>query len=134
MSVLHDNELLSYAVDFREKTVLLNTEYWYENINEKTTVIFKNVTAHWFIDAGEMTTIIFDICCYDVERFIRDYKPLLKERKGYGWPLSGYTDDNDLLGKLHALNQKYFSVESSCGVSGFILAEEMQLNTEAIKE
>jgi len=132
MSMLHDNELLSYSVDFKKRTIILNTEYWHEKACEKTSVTFKNVTGHYFVNAGEMNTIIFDIDCYEIEQFIKDYALMLQDRKNYCWPLC-YIDEADLIAKLHEQKQKYFYMQSSCGMCGFIIAEEMQCHTAFIK-
>ena len=127
MSEVHDNELISYTVDFRKKEMVLNTEYCMDHEIEQTKVVFTNVTAHFFEMAGELFTIIFDIECNDIKDFIEEQGELLLKYKNYGWPLCTYKKDKDLLRILMENNQKYYTLESSCGMSGFVIAENMNI-------
>lgn len=129
MSGLHDNELVSYVVDFKKKRIVFNTEYDIDDEIEQTIVIFTNVTAHFFKNAGEMANIIFDIECNDVKNFIDEQKELLQAYKNYGWPVCDYENEQELLQILMSNNQKYYVISSSCGMWGFVIAENMSIET-----
>ena len=74
---VHDNEIVSYEVDFKEKMIILRT---ISEQNEKVQVVFKDVLANFFENGGHQN-IIFDIVTDTIKDFIRENEKMLKEKK-----------------------------------------------------
>lgn len=70
-------------------------------------------------------SIIFDIEEYEAKEMIIENKELLKQEKDYLWPI-GYKDTNDLLKKLASANYKYYVIETSFGLYGWVLAQAIE--------
>lgn len=92
---VHDNLIIGYTVDFKEKKIIMNTEYWDGDYHEETTLTFNGVIAHNFKEVGESLSVIFDIEEFPIEDFITDELNLLNTFKNYAWPFS-YSDLEDL--------------------------------------
>jgi hypothetical protein len=59
---VHDNRLISYAVNEKEKTILFETVFSEKTPHEYTNIIFSDVLAYFFENHSiELGTIIFDI-------------------------------------------------------------------------
>ncbi len=119
---VHDNEIVSYEVDFKEKTIILKT---ISEENEKVKVIFKEVLANFFEEGGRQN-IIFDIVTDKIEDFIMENEKMLMEKKNSCWPMC-YDNLNELQKSLEEKKYKYFVIESSHGLSGWVLAKEMKI-------
>lgn len=100
---VHDNEIVSYEVDFKEKMIILRTV---SEQNQKVQVVFKDVLANFFENGGHQN-IIFDIVTDTIEDFIRENEKMLKEKKNMCWPMC-YTDLKELQKLLEARKYKYF--------------------------
>lgn len=119
---VHDNEIVGYEVDFKEKMITLKTV---SEENEKVQVIFKDVLANFFEEGGHQN-IIFDIVINTIEDFIRENEKMLMEKKNSCWPMC-YDNLNELQKSLEERKYKYFFIESSHGLSGWVLAKEMEI-------
>lgn len=119
---LHDSVILNYTVDFKEKTLTINTEDDNFKINE---VIFRNYLAHSFNNVV-IDNIIFDIEEVSIENFIESNKKFLEDNIKYGFP-SLHTNEG-MIGLKNALKDneyKVFEISSSLGLNGFIIAKEV---------
>lgn len=119
---VHDNEIVSYEVDFKEKEIILKT------ISEKdeiVQVLFKNVLAHFFEDGGHQN-IIFDIITNTIEDFIEENGELLEEKQQYCWPIF-FESLNELQKYLEKREYKYFILQASNGLNGWVLAKEIEI-------
>lgn len=118
---IHDSVIKSYNVDFEKNEInfkVMNFE------NKPAEIIFKGVLTHIF--KNEMpNSIIFDIEEYEAKEMIIENKELLKQEKDYLWPI-GYKDTNDLLKKLASANYKYYVIETSFGLYGWVLAQAIE--------
>jgi hypothetical protein len=128
MAEIHDNIIKSYIVDLENQKILINTVYFINSIKEITTIEFNNVMGHFFYDETK-DSIIFDINNYSIEDFIEENNEILNKRKNYGWPFY-YKDENELKSILNKNRQKYYVINSSYGMEGWILAEEMNIITK----
>jgi len=125
MSQIHDNEILSYTVDFKKKKIIFLTKYTSKTLNENTTIEFLNVTIHLFENAIE-GSIILDITKCSIKDFITNNKELLEKKKNYCWPMF-YDTESELTQKLNDKKQSYFVISSALGLCGWILAEDMKI-------
>ena len=131
MSEIHDNIIKSYFVDFENKNIVFNTIYHCNDVQETTKITFNNVIAYFF--KNELNgSIIFDIEETSLECFINDNKNILDTEKIYGWPFS-YKDEEDLIKILNKNKQKYYVINSSYGLNGWVLADEMKIDVNMIK-
>lgn len=122
---VHDNELLSYTVNCAESKITLRTAYRDREPYEYTEVLFSGVVAYHF-ESDNFSTLLFDIIEETVEAIYAEYKELFEARKNYGWPAVDYNTEQDLLAKLREQDIRGFSISSSYGMTGFVLASEMQ--------
>ena len=127
MSMVHDNLITSYCVDFEAETLVMKTFYHdhFDKNIENTDIIFTGYLTHMF---GNETkgSIIFDIEEYPLHLFLERESELLKDNKNYGWPIS-YKTESELVEFLQTHNYKIFEVASSYGLCGWVLAKEMDI-------
>ena len=94
MSMVHDNKIKGYNVDFETQILTMNTIY-YNHTNktiENTNVVFTGHLTHVFNHVAK-DNIIFDIEECPIHLFLERESELLKVNKNYGWPVS-YRDKN----------------------------------------
>ncbi len=125
MSQIHDNRILSYTVDFEKSELVINTDYFCNEIHEMTNIIFTNYLVHHF-ENEQQGSIIFDIEKYDISRFIEGNGDLIKEKKHYGWPFI-YESKKELVEKLTMSGYSYYVIDSSCGLYGWVLAKGFEI-------
>ena len=123
MLEVHDNEITCYVVDLEYQYIKIYTKY----SNEEKIIEFQNITAHSF-EGVLRGSIILDIDEYDIDFFIKENGKMLEEMKPYCFPIY-YDTENELKEKLNNSNQKYFIISSSVGLSGWILAESVKVET-----
>jgi len=125
MSMVHDNIIQSYNVDFEAETLIIKTKYHTDKILEKTTILFEGYLAHVF--ENEMKgSIIFDIQEYSLDLFLKEEFVLMRERKRFGWPIS-YETENGLIEFLQIHEYKVFEISSSYGLCGWIFAKQIDV-------
>ncbi len=120
---VHDNKILAYTVDFENKEITMKT------INIKHEIIFvkfKDVLVHYF-EMAMPDSIIFDIDEYEGRKVVKEERELLKNTKAFCWPLA-YENENDLIEKLEGY--KYYIINSSSGLTGWVLAKSIKLYKE----
>lgn len=117
---VHDNEILTYTVDFENKEITMKT------INRKHEIIFvkfKDVLVHYF-EMAMPSSIIFDIDEYEGKEVIKENKELLKNTKNFCWPVN-YETESQLIQILKGY--KYYIINSSLGLTGWVLAKTMTI-------
>ena len=127
MSMVHDNRIKGYRVDFEAQILTMNTIY-YNHANEtieNTDVVFAGYLTHVFNHVTK-DNIIFDIEEYPIHLFLEYEYELLKANKNYGWPVF-YNDENGLSEFLQSNQYKVFQISSSCGLCGWVLAKQMDI-------
>ena len=125
MSMVHDNIIMSYNVDFETETLTMKTLYHVEEVFEKTDVIFTGYLAHDF-NYEMKSSIIFDVEEYPLNLFLEHQDKLLKEKKNYGWPILYKTQD-EFVKFFQTHGYKVFDVSSSYGLCGFVFAKYMNI-------
>ncbi|GIP18156.1 hypothetical protein J40TS1_37980 [Paenibacillus montaniterrae] len=124
MSLVHDNEILSYEVDLYNTRIVLHTLYENKRLIEYTDVTFEGVLCHMF-EHQLSGSIILTINEYELDYFFRNEEnlELLSKTKNYGWPMI-YEDAVQLEQNLKQSQYKYIVIMSSYGLNGWILAKE----------
>lgn len=77
MSSVHDNEIISYNVDLKNKEISIHT---LSESGQTITIIFSGVLAHLF-ENHLSSSIIFDIEETELRHFFVDNKDLLEKQK-----------------------------------------------------
>ena len=128
LSKVHDNFILSYAVDFQEHTLKLKTQ----NANGNTILItFDGLLAHHFEHVAQ-DNILFGIDEISVEDFFANYQGLLDKTLCYGFPCCCSLDE--LHTRMHTEHLRVFVIDSSLGLNGFVLCKSIQISTTDCKQ
>ena len=128
MSMVHDNIILSYRVDFESDTLTLKTQsYLCEQTSEEIDVIFTDYLTHIFCDEIK-GSIIFDVEERSVDFFIKQERKLIENKRNYCWPIHYKADDvhAELTEFMHKSQYKAFEISSSYGLNGWVLAKQME--------
>jgi hypothetical protein len=119
---VHDNIVYAYTVDCEARRLVLHTVFRHRETNEFTDVVFREVVAHDFSNVLP-GNILFDVAESDIAKLILENKELFAESWRYGWPPVDYNGDlNVLLEALRAAAVRAYSIGSSFGLSGWVLA------------
>lgn len=124
---IHDNEIISYNVDFRKQKIIFNTLNYR---NKKVIIEFTGLLAHKF-ELEQPNSIILDIEESKVEKMIEENTELLLEMKNNCWPIF-YDNMKDLLEKLNIDKYKYYIIYSSIGLCGWIIAKNIEVKNKDI--
>jgi len=130
VSMVHDNIIKSYQVDFENKILALKTEYWSGDIHEKTDVIFTGYLTHIFHNVLEHS-VIFDIEEYALNFFLEQEQELLEKQKYYGFPII-YKTKEELIDFFQSNGYKVFSIDSSWGLYGYVIAKKIDIQVEKL--
>ena len=129
---VHDNRLLSYTVNCREREIILHTAFLDREPHEYTDVVFSGVAAYRF-EGDNFSTIIFDVSEVELEDIYTRQREVFANAKNYGWP-TPYDSAEELLRGLRAENVKGFVINSSYGLDGWVWAREMTLKLRSEAE
>ena len=116
---IHDNIIIKYYVDFENSKIIINTIN--EN-GERVDIIFENILTCAF-ENQQKNSIILDIEERTSREFINDNIELLK--RDYGWPII-FNNIEELNNTLETQKYKYYILQSSYGMYGWILATGLQ--------
>ncbi len=122
MDKFHDSKVLNYQVNFE----CLILEVYVENEqNEQRKVIFEDFFMFHFEDQLP-NSILLDIVEDDIDMFCRENNDLLEKGKDYYWGID-YDNFQQLNNHLKDNNYRYFKIQSSYGLNGWVLAKELSL-------
>ncbi len=124
MSRIHDNEIISYEVDFENRKIIMHTRYNGSDLIENIDIVFSDVLVHMFENQLE-GSIIFSIEKQEIFQFIKDNSDLLKKQKNYCWPMC-YDTIEELEERLFKEQYSYYVISSSYGLSGWIIAKNYE--------
>ncbi|MCL2851976.1 MAG: hypothetical protein FWE20_02940 [Defluviitaleaceae bacterium] len=120
MSIVHDNIIQSFSVDFENETLIIKTD--------ETDVIFTGYLTHIF-RCEVKNSIILDIEEFPLNNFIISESKSLNELKSSGWHiLSGYETESDLLNYLQINKYRAFLISASVGLNGWVLAKQTNID------
>jgi hypothetical protein len=127
---VHDNNVYGHVVinasNHRSRyTVILFTESQHRAPPEYTNVIFRNTIAHGFenIKAGN---ILFGITETTIDELYTTYEHTFTAMKEEAWPLP-FSRKQDFVLTVQAAKARAYIIESSYGLRGWILAEQMEI-------
>jgi hypothetical protein len=130
---VHDNNVYAYAVLAESRQIILHTEFNETSPAEYTDVLFSGVLAHHF-ECSLKSNILFDIDEVDLKAVLEEYAPLLQRLKNYGWPiLAQYSDLQELERILREHGTHAYLLNSSLGLSGFVLASSVEYSQRTSK-
>ena len=119
---VHDNVIYAYQVDCEGRRLILHTVFEDREPNEFTDVVFGNTIAHYF-EHVLPGNILFDIEEVEVGAFVRDREEIFVDSRRYGWPPIEFDGDiESLVASLQATSAHAYLVNSSYGMSGWVLA------------
>lgn len=118
---MHDFYVDSYVVNIKEKKLILNLSYE----KQKKKVCFTEVLTHHF-DVILQDNQILDIEERTIDNFLKYEKKMIMDLQPYLWPLP-YGTLQELRQILLENQYKYIIIYSSYGLSGWVLAKEMQV-------
>ena len=125
---LHDNRVLRYCADFEAHTLHMDTQ---SETGEKVSVRFTGLLAHWFENVVQ-DNILFGMDEITVDGFLNSTKtcwaepsltvflPVAVSRNcGSAW--------KELRKRMEREHIRVFVIDSSLGLCGFVLAQEVEL-------
>ena len=125
---IHDNLLVSYAVQCETRTITLRTEHRApEKATEFTDVIFEGVQGY-SLQNDAFGNIIFDLESVPVEQLLTAFGAEISESyRAAGSPGPWAANLDSAQEYLHQRGIKGFLLSSSYGLSGWILAKDMSV-------
>ena len=125
---IHDNLLISYEVQCEARTILLRTEHRITNQpTEFLNVIFNGVQGYRF-ENDAFGNIILGLEAISTDRFLTEYgAEILDSYKTAGSPGSWASNLEAASGFLRTQEIRGFILSSSFGLSGWILAHQMNI-------
>ena len=129
MCSVHDNQLFAYSVDGVSKRIVLHTSYHEQSPVEYTDIVFDGVLDHMFRDVL-LPSIIFDVERADTAYVLNQYLDMLAEghRRG-GWPSFYDPEVANMARKVSSEGCHLFTVTSSYGIDGWVVARSMRLKS-----
>ncbi len=124
---IHDNTIIKYSVDFENSKIIINT---INEDGERIDIIFEDILTCAF-EEQQKNSIILDIEERTSREFINDNIELLK--RDYGWPIV-YNNIEELNRIIEAQKYKYYILQSSFGLSGWVVAKTIQVKCICNKE
>jgi hypothetical protein len=122
--------MLRYSIDAKKKEIRIETEATYKQEFEQIDAIFEGVAAYHF-EGDIFRTIFFDIEENSPSSVLDQYAEVFEKRKKHGWPLGWNRKKEDFDAYTERLNLKIFTITSSYGMDGFVIAVKMR--TEGIE-
>ena len=118
---LHDNRVLRYCADFEAHPLHMDTQ---TEAGENVSVRFTGLLAHRFEDVIQ-DNILFGMDEITVDGFFEQYKDLLDRTLPYGFPACcGIEELRERMEREHI---RVFVIDSSLGLCGLVLAQEVEL-------
>ncbi len=123
---IHDNFLVSYSVHCEKAQIRFQTEFRDQDEPfEVTEVVLYGVFAYHF-EGDNLNTIIFDIKEYPVDDILKKYTSKFQQGTKYCWPETWNESMDKALNYLENRKAKAWEIESSYGMSGFIIGERIE--------
>ena len=116
-----DADIQGYCADFEAHTLHMDTQ---TEAGEKVSVRFTGLLAHWFENVIQ-DNILFGMDEISVDAFFEQYKDLLGGTISYGFPACCSIEK--LRERMDREHIRIFVIDSSLGLCGFVLAQEVEL-------
>lgn len=121
---MHDDLIVSYSVNFSDKTIIMNTVN--ETDGREGKLEFHNVLTHSFENVLDYNQIL-DVNESEIDSFMKDNMVELEKMKSFCWPID-YEDIQELKNYLRENHYKYIKIISSYGLCGWVLAEKFEIS------
>ena len=118
---LHDNRVLRYCTDFEAHTLHMDTR---TEAGENVSVHFTGLLAHWFENVIQ-DNILFGMDEITADVFFKQYKEMLDRTVSYGFPACCSIEE--LRERMEREHIRVFVIDSSLGLCGFVLAQEVEI-------
>ena len=118
---LHDNRALRCCADFEAHTLHLDTR---TEAGEVVSVHFTGLLAHWFENMVQ-DNILFGMDEITIDGFFEQYRELLDVTIPYGFPACCGIEE--LRERMEREKIRVFVIDSSLGLCGFVLAQEVEI-------
>jgi hypothetical protein len=127
---IHDNYLVSYEVRCKERTIILCTQYDYENSpREFTNVVFTDVQSYRLEDDA-FGNIIYGLDEVSVGQILEEHHAQIAESyRLAGAPGPWAADLLSAAAFLTAQGAKGFVLSSSHGLSGWVIAKDVSIHS-----
>src|SRR5699024_3311984 len=119
---IHDNEIINYQVNLKDKTILLHT---ISETNEAATIRFNDLLAYYF-ENQLRGSILIDIFDADIELFIPQNIDNLISRYDHLWPIK-YESEEELFSYLQYNQYHYYVIQSFYCMNGWVVSKEMKV-------
>jgi hypothetical protein len=128
---VHDNFIIGYEVHCERREIRLLTEYRDRGTPfERTVVLFTDVEAYHF-EHDCFGNIVLDIEEIPAETILTQHQSQFEEgRRLAGWPRFWEKSFDDARSYLREHGIRGFELSSSCGMSVWVLAQDMQMLDE----
>ena len=124
---IHDNQLISYEVFCERREIHLHTEFRDRGEPfEFTDVIFTGVVAYDFWHDSDIATIILDIAEVAPTDIYAEHAEQFRDGIRYGWPGEWAESTEAAATHFQRHTIRGFELSSSCGMTGWVLAINMQ--------
>lgn len=123
----HDYHLTGYAVNGAERQIIFNILWPYETDVEirSANIVFTGIEGYFFEhDLG--SNIIYAIQEASAKKFLFKNADFFEQQHKWGWPLFWQGDSDKTLEYLTNKHARLFEICSSYGLSGWILASNVE--------
>jgi hypothetical protein len=125
---VHDNRVLRYVVDAERQRIVVYTRYEDREPFEHTAIVFEGVLAHHF-EGDDFKTILSDLEEVPVASIVEQHRPRFERGVRYGWPGMWNKSPESAVAYFEAEKAKAFELQSSCGLSGWVVARACRLES-----
>jgi hypothetical protein len=130
---LHDNLLVSYAVDCEARTIRLRARrpHWPNRHDQDRFVLFTGVEGYHFQNDA-FGNIVFSLEQVPVDRVLSQFSPEIRESYRQAGAPGPWAADLDTAGAaLSAKRIQAFVLSSSYGLSGWVLAKDVSIERDS---
>jgi hypothetical protein len=118
---VHDNRVMRYVVDAELERIVIHTRFEDREPFEHTDIVFEGVLAYHF-EGDTFSTVLFDLEEVPVASVVEQHRALFEHGIKYCWPGAWNKSPESSIAHFDAANAKAFDLQSSCGLSGWVVA------------
>ncbi len=131
---IHDNLIYAMSLHLEERYLTLNTQYREINTQEELTDLRVIKVLAQYFDDMLAPSMLMDVCCVPIKSFLDRWEWLFLIRGKYNWPLVPYATLPELESRLESLKINASQVMGTCGLDGFVFAENVFYRTRTAPE
>ena len=123
---VRDNLVKGYSVSCDAREITIHTEYHGNDSHERTEVLFEGVEAY-LLAGDNMQSVLFDISEQSIDQILEDFSEEFDAARKHGWPGPWNESTESCRENLTRSACRAWRIESSYGLSGFVMAKDMRL-------